>query len=563
MPGKQSEAQATSYDFIVIGSGSAGGALTARLSENGQHTVLCLEAGEKGSNYVWSRPPAAVGYMYENPAVNWCYHSEPNETIGGRSLYVPRGRMLGGTSSINGMIYNRGIALDYDTWAEQGCQGWSYKDVLPYFKKLEATEIGVDSLRGRDGPMKVTVCSKVSPFYDLFIRAAQTAGVPHNDDYSGASQIGVAMAQQNVVRGRRISTATQYLGPARQRANVTIESGAEATSLILEGNRCVGVRYRRAGVLHEVRARREVIVSCGAANSPKLLELSGIGNPDILNRHGIEVRHALHGVGENLRDHYGALMKWRLNTPGISIAKRGSGWRLGLEVLKYLFFGKGFISQGMGTLRVFMPSRPGMKNPDIMMVVAPFMIELIPGVGRRMSRTDGFFMYSHPQRTESTGSVHIQSADPAVAPAIDFRFLQTETDRQTSILAVKRAREIVQSQPLGPLIAEELQPGPAVQTDDEILGFLRTQGLITNHMVGTCRMGRDDMAVVDERLRVRGMHGLRVADASVMPTMPSGNTSIPCIMVGEKCADMVLADAREANVPGAGQTERHKLPSYA
>jgi choline dehydrogenase len=543
------------YDYIVIGSGSAGGAVAARLAENGKYTVLCLEAGQKGHDYIWSRPPAAVGYMYENPDVNWCYYAEPDASINNRSLYVPRGKMLGGTSSINGMIYNRGIPLDYDTWAAQGCKGWSYADVLPYFKKLEGTKIGSDAFRGRDGPMKVTECSKISPFYDLFIRSANARGVPYNDDYSGASQIGVAMAQQNVVRGRRISTATQYLMPARKKGNLEILAGAEATSLMLEGKRCVGVRFSREGRAQEARARREVIVSCGAANSPKLLELSGIGNPEILRRHGIAVAHELPGVGENLRDHFGALMKWRLNKPNISIAARGRGWRLGVEVLKHLFFGKGFISQGMGTLRVFMPSSPELKVPDIMMVVAPFMIELIPGVGRRMSKVQGFFMYSHPQRTESTGSIHIRSADPSQAPAIHFRFLDTEADRRLAIASVRRAREIVQARPLGESIAEELQPGPKVQTDEEILTFLRQEGLITNHMVGTCRMGPDEMAVVDERLRVRGIEGLRIADASVMPTMPSGNTSIPCIMVGEKCADMLLADAEQVGRQRSGPVD--------
>jgi choline dehydrogenase len=305
------------------------------------------------------------------------------------------------------------------------------------------------------------------------------------------------------------------------------------------------VRFIRKGKTQEVRARREVIVSCGAANTPKLLELSGIGNPEILKRHGIPVVHELPGVGENLRDHFGALMKWRFSKKHISIAARGRGWRLGIEVLKFLFLGKGFIAQGMGTLRVFMPSRPELRVPDIMMVLAPFMIELIPGVGRRMSKVQGFFMYSHPQRTESTGTVHIRSADPSDPPAIHFRFLETETDRQLAIASVRRAREIVQAPPLGDFVAEELQPGQKVQTDEEILAFLRQEGLITNHMVGTCRMGQDEMAVVDERLCVRGIDGLRIADASVMPTMPSGNTSIPCIMIGEKCADMVLAGAEQ------------------
>jgi choline dehydrogenase len=538
----------TTYDYVVVGSGSAGGVVAGRLAMSGEHTVLCLEAGEKDSSFFWSRPPAGTVFMIDNPSVNWRYRSEPTESVGNREIYVPRGKMLGGSSSINGTIYNRGQQLDYDTWAQMGCRGWSYDDVLPFLKKLESTKLGDDAYRGRGGPIRVTEAAKISPFYDLFIESAVAVGIPFNDDYSGESQEGVAMAQQTVYRGVRQSTATGYLDRARKNKNLTIVTGSEATSLIMEGKRCVGVRFRRGGELAEARASREVIVSCGAANTPKLLELSGIGNPEILSAHGVAVTHALRGVGENLRDHYAALLKWRFNRPGISIARRGRGWRLALEALRYGFFRSGFISQGIGTMRVFARSRPELENPDIMMVVAPYMIELKAGEGRRMSPVEGFFMYSHPQRTESTGRIHIRSGDPFAAPKIEFRFLVTENDRQAAIMSVRRAREIVGAPPIAETIAEELAPGPAVSTDQQILEFIRTQGNITHHMVGTCRMGHDPMAVVDERLRVHGIDGLRIADASVMPTIPSGNTGIPCMMVGEKCADMVLADAAKAPV---------------
>ncbi len=531
------------FDFIVVGSGSGGGAVAGRLSENGKYTVLCLEAGDKDQRYIWSRPPAGTVFLVDNPKVNWRYQSEPNETTGGRPIYVPRGKMLGGSSSINGTIYNRGQAIDYDTWAQMGNRGWSYSDILPFLKKIETTDVGSDEYRGRSGPIRVTEAAKISPFYDMYIAAANAAGIPSNPDYSGASQEGVAMAQQTVYKGERQSTATQYLAPARKRANVTIISGAEAESLILEGKRCVGVRYRRNGQLEESRAGREVVVSCGAANTPKLLELSGIGNPDILSKHGIPCAHELRGVGENLRDHFAAVMKWRFNREGISIANRGQGLGLAKEVMNYLLFRKGFISQGIGTMRVFARSRQDLENPDIMMVVAPYIIELREGRGRRMSPVHGFFCYSHVQRTESTGTMHIRSANPAAPPRINFRFLDTVNDRLTSIATVRKAREIVAQSPIVEAIAEELTPGPNVQTDDEILDFLRREGQITHHMVGTCRMGQDPMAVVDDRLRVRGIQGLRLADASVMPTIPSGNTNIPCIMVGEKCAAMVLEDA--------------------
>jgi choline dehydrogenase len=531
------------YDFIVVGSGSAGGVVASRLSENGKYTVLCLEAGVKGAKYIWSQPPLGVVFLIDNPAVDWRYESEPDPTHANRRIAVPRGKMLGGSSSINAIVYNRGQKLDYDTWSQLGCKGWSYREVLPYLKKLESTDIGADEYRGRTGPIKVTESRKLSSFYDLFIKSARTVGIPFNTDYSGASQEGVAMAQLTGYRGKRHSTATQYLEPARKRPNLTILTGAEATSLILEGKRCVGIRFRRNGVMQEARATREVIVSAGTANTPKLLELSGVGNPDILRQHGIPIAHELRGVGENLRDHYAAVMKWTFNRPGISLAKKGHGWRLGVEILRWVFLRKGLIAQGHGSMRVFARSRPKLTEPDIMMVVSPYIVELKTGKGRRMSDVEGFFMYTHVQRTESTGSIHLRSADPFAQPAIKYRFLDTEHDRRTAVAAVRCARDIAGASPMREVIAEEIAPGRHVESDEDILDYIRGTGQITQHMVGTCRMGNDSMAVVDERLRVHGIVGLRVADASIMPTIISGNTSVPSMMIGEKCADMVLADA--------------------
>jgi choline dehydrogenase len=545
----------TSYDFIVIGSGSAGGVVAARLSESGKYSVLCLEAGEKGANYIWSRPPLGVVFMVDNPEVDWRYESDPDPSHGNRRIAVPRGKMLGGSSAINAIVYNRGQKLDYDTWSDIGCKGWSFREVLPYFKRLESTEIGSDEYRGRNGPVKVTESRKLSSFYDLFIRSAESVGIPFNADYSGASQESVAMAQITGYRGMRHSTATQYLEPARKRSNLTILQGAEAASLIIEGKRCVGVRFRRGGTMQEARATREVIVSCGTANSPKLLELSGIGNPDVLRQHGIPLVHPLKGVGENLRDHYAAVMKWRFNQPGISLAKMGRGLGLRLEILRYTLFRKGLIAQGHGSMRVFARSRPELSEPDIMMVVSPYIVELKAGKGRRMSEVEGFFMYTHVQRTESTGSIHVRSSDPFAPPSIHFRFLATDNDRRTAVAAVRRARDIVGAVPLKDVIAEEMDPGLCLDSDEEILDFIRRCGQTTQHMAGTCKMGYDPMAVVDERLRVHGISGLRVADASIMPTIVSGNTSVPCMMIGEKCADMVLADARLSAEPAARQPE--------
>jgi choline dehydrogenase len=548
----------TYYDFIVIGSGSAGGVVASRLSEDGKYKVLCLEAGVKDADYIWTRPPLALQYLIDNPKVDWCYESEPDPSHGNRRLAAPRGKMLGGSSSINAMVYNRGQRQDYDTWSRLGCKGWSYEEILPYLKKIECTAIGTDEYRGRSGPIRVTQSKKLSSFFDLFIQSAGAAGIPYNSDYSGRSQEGVAMAQLTVHRGERESTATSYLRSARKRSNLSIITGAEATSLILEGKCCVGVHFRSGGTMHEARASREVIVSTGTANTPKLLELSGIGNPEILQRHGISVVHGLRGVGENLRDHYAAVMKWRFNKPGISLSKRGRGWRLAVEVLRWIVFRKGLIAQGHGSIRVFACSQPELRNPDVMMVVSPYIIEIKTGKGRRMSDVEGFFMYTHVQRTESTGSIHIRSGDPSAAPTIKYRFLDTESDRRVAVGAVRRARDIAAAQPFRDLIEEEIAPGAAVQSEEDILDYIRSAGQTTQHMVGTCKMGIDPMAVVDERLRVHGISGLRIADASVMPTITSGNTSIPCMMIGEKCAEMVLADAEQfaaASTPSQANLE--------
>ena len=533
---------AETYDYIVVGAGSAGAVVANRLSASGEYSVLCLEAGSEGSGYLWSRVPAGVAKLIDNPKVNWCYRSEPDEGSGQRDIEVPRGKMLGGSSSINGMVFVRGQRQDYDHWAQLGNRGWSYADVLPLFKMMESYEGGDDEFRGRDGLLKVTDSPKLSPFFDKLIQSAEKCGIPHNPDYNGASQEGIAMTQATINKGRRMSTAYCYLDPARSRRNLTIEQNAMAETLILEGKRCVGVRYSVGSQKREARASREVVVSGGSINSPKILELSGIGQPELLRSHGIEVVHDLPGVGENLRDHYSPRMKYSITQPNATFNERGNGVRLWGEALKYGLFRKGFIGLSSVPVRMYFRTREGLESPDATVSFMPFFVERVNRV-RRIAKQSGVTMNVNVLRSESLGNIHIKSADPAEAPAIRFNFLSAEMDRAGVVFAMRKGREVMNTSPVADIVGEELAPGPQYQTDEELLEWVRHNAETTYHPVGTCKMGQDPQAVVDDRLRVHGIEGLRVADASIMPTLTSGNTNAPSIMIGEKCAAMVLEDA--------------------
>lgn len=530
-----------SYDYIVVGAGSAGAVLANRLSASGDHRVLCLEAGLKGSDYIWSRIPVGVAKLIDNPAVNWCYSSEPDDGSGQRRIEVPRGKMLGGSSSINGMVFVRGQKQDYDHWAQLGNRGWSYQDVLPLFRKMESYEGGSDEFRGREGLLRVTDTPKLSPFFEMLIESAESIGIKRNPDYNGADQEGIAMTQATINKGRRQSTAYCYLDPARDRPNLTIETGAMASSLILEGKRCVGVRYTVGAEEREARTTREVIVSSGSINSPKLLELSGIGQPDLLRRHGIEPVHELPGVGENLRDHYSPRMKYEIVERNVTFNDKGRGLQLVQQAIRYALRRKGFLAMSSVPIRMYFRTREGLESPDATISVMPFLTERV-NRERRIARERGITMNVNVLRSDSRGSIHIKSADPAEPPAINFNFLSSELDRTGLLVAMRKARELMAAQPIAGITGKEIAPGIERQTDEELMEWVRNTAETTYHPVGTCKMGHDDMAVVDDRLRVRGIEGLRVADASIMPTLTSGNTNAPSIMIGEKCSEMILSE---------------------
>jgi choline dehydrogenase len=531
------------YDYIVVGAGSAGAVVASRLTENGTYRVLLLEAGVQGSDFFWSRVPVGVSKMIDDPSVNWCYRSEPDEGSGGRHIDVPRGKMLGGSSSINGMVFIRGQAQDYDHWAQLGNRGWSYQDVLPIFKRMENYDGGSDKYRGRGGILRVTDTPRHRvPLLEMIIEAANNIGLPFNPDQNGESQEGVGMSQVTIAKGRRQSTAYCYLDPARGRKNLLIEQGAHAEQLIIEGKRCVGVRYSVNGVHREARASREVIVSGGAINSPKLLELSGVGQGDLLRSLGIAPVHELRGVGENLRDHYSPRVKFAIKARNLTFNDNARGWRLAREALKYGLFGNGFLASTAVPVRMYFRTREGLETPDAVISIAPFLYEMV-NRERRIARRQGITMNVNVLRSESIGSIHIKSKNPIEPPAIRFNFLSSEHDRTGLLAAIRKGRELMATSPLKDVTGEEIAPGTAIQSDADLLEWVRNNAETTYHPVGTCKMGADPMAVVDRELRVHGLEGLRVADASIMPTLTSGNTNAPSIMIGEKCAEMVLAAA--------------------
>jgi choline dehydrogenase len=532
------------FDYIVVGAGSAGAVVANRLSADPRNKVLLLEAGP--ASHPWSRIPVGYARLLTNPAANWLYSSEPEANTDGRRIPVPRGRLLGGSSAINGLAFVRGQAQDFDTWAQMGNPGWAYDGVLPFFRRMEAYEGGGDDrFRGREGPLRVTDPRPREPLYAALIKAAGEVGIAHNPDYNGARQDGIAMSQATIASGRRMSTARCYLDSVRRRPNLRIVTGALTESLLLDGKRCTGVRYSVGGGRHEAQAAREVIVSAGSVNSPQVLELSGIGQPERLQKLGIAIRHKLPGVGENLRDHYAPRTRWTVGAKGITYNDTGRGLGLVRQALRYAIAGDGLLGMVGAPIRAFVRSRDGLEAPDLLLGWVPMFTEPGPK-GPRIARQAGVTCYAHPMRPESKGHIHVVSADPRTPPAINFNFLSAPVDAALTVRAVRIARTIMTAPAMAPLQVAEAAPGLERTTDDEILDWVKRVAETTYHPVGTCRMGPDATAVVDARLRVHGIAGLRVADASIMPTLTSGNTNAPTIMIGEKAADMVLKDAAAA-----------------
>jgi choline dehydrogenase len=528
------------FDYIIVGAGSAGCVLANRLSENSRNSVALLEAGGRDSS-VWIHIPVGYFKTMGNPKTDWCYRTEPDPGLNGRSIAWPRGRVLGGSSSINGLLYVRGQPQDFDHWRQLGNAGWGWDDVLPYFKRSEDWQGKGDDLRGTSGPLTVGDGKLKREVVDTWVAAAVNAGYDENPDYNGRDQEGVGYFQLTTRNGRRCSSAVAYLRPVMARKNLQVLTNTPVTRLTFDGKTVTGVLATQNGKEIRISARREVIVAAGALASPQLLMVSGIGSVSKLQPHGIDVRHALDGVGENMQDHLQARPVYKVNVPTIN-TEVGNPLRQAMMGMQYALSRSGPMTMAASLGTAFLKTRADLETPDIQFHVQPFSADK-PADGPH--KFSAFTTSVLQMRPESTGHLNLKSADMRDHPAIHPNYLATKTDCDTLVAGIRIARKIAQTAPLNSMITEEYSPGSRVGDNyNELLDWARNTSTTIYHPTGTCKMGNDTMAVVDQRLRVHGIANLRVADASIMPVITSGNTNAPCIMIGEKASDMILEDAR-------------------
>ena len=536
---------AEEFDYVVVGAGAAGSVVAARLSENAGQSVCVLEAGPPDHNIFIHVPAGYIKTLF-NPKYTWPFKSEPVPGAHDRVIALTQGRTRGGASSINGLIYNRGQATDFNSWAQAGNRGWGYADVLPYFRRGERRLGTADpQFRGTAGEMPITDLDWSHPLLEPFVAGARSLGIPGNADYNGPVQEGVGTYQRNIHKGRRISAYRAYLHPVRHRANLSIRTDAHVTGILFEGKRAVGVRYKSGGrnaVERIIRARREVILSGGALNTPRLLQVSGVGPSALLNDLGVPVIQHLAGVGEHLRDHYAVRMVAEVKGL-ITLNELSRGPRLLGQIARWLLGRPSMLAVSPSLIHVFWKSNTALSNPDLQVTFTP--ASYMEGIAGLLDVIPGMTCGVWQQRPESLGYVRAKSANAFDDPAIQPNYLDHEIDRQVQIAGVRLARRLLSAPALGPFYKREVQPGLDVQSDDEILDYLRRKGSTVFHFMGTARMGpaADPRAVVDDRLRVHGITGLRVADASIMPSMPSANTHATTMMIGEKAADMIMERA--------------------